>query len=81
MTVRLEHDSMGELQVPKDALYGAQTQRAVNNFPVSGRPLPEAFITALIQAKRAAAQANGSLQLLPKDISDAITQACEQLLS
>ena len=81
MTVRLEHDSMGELQVPKDALYGAQTQRAVNNFPISGRPLPEAFITALIQAKKAAAQANGSLQLLPKEISVAIIQACDQLLS
>ena len=44
---RIEHDSMGELQVPADALWGAQTQRAVENFPVSGRPLPRGFIRAL----------------------------------
>ena len=54
---RIEQDSMGELEVPADALYGAQTQRAVNNFPVSGQSMPEAFIRALITVKKAAAQA------------------------
>ena len=45
---RIERDSMGELQVPVDALYGAQTQRAVDNFPISGKPMPVQFIRALI---------------------------------
>ena len=45
---RVEKDSMGELNVPHDALYGAQTQRAINNFPVSGQRLPEPFILSLI---------------------------------
>ena len=53
---RIERDSMGELTVPADALYGAQTQRAINNFPVSGNGMPEAFIRALLQAKKAAAE-------------------------
>jgi len=57
---RLERDSMGELQVPADALWGAQTQRAVNNFPVSGRTLPRAFIRALALIKQAAAQATSA---------------------
>ena len=47
MTTRIESDSMGELEVPADALWGAQTQRAVNNFPISGQPMPEAFIRSL----------------------------------
>src|SRR5690606_9911801 len=52
---RIEHDSMGELQVPADALWGASTQRAVENFPVSGRPMPRGFIRALGLVKAAAA--------------------------
>ena len=55
MNTRIERDSMGELQVPETALYGAQTQRAINNFPVSGNTMPEAFIRALLTAKSAAA--------------------------
>jgi fumarate hydratase class II len=55
---------MGELQVPSDALWGAQTQRAVQNFPISGRPLPRAFIRALGVIKQAAALANAKLGLL-----------------
>src|SRR5690606_39297154 len=55
---RTEHDSMGELQVPADALWGASTQRAVENFPVSGRPMPRGFIRALGLVKAAAADAN-----------------------
>ena len=58
---RIEKDSMGELEVSIDALYAAQTQRAVNNFPVSGQVMPQAFIRALLLAKSAAAEANGEL--------------------
>jgi fumarate hydratase class II len=61
---RAEHDSMGELKVPADALWGAQTQRAVINFPVSGRPMPPRFIAALGLVKAAAARVNGRLGLL-----------------
>ena len=61
---RVEHDSMGELKVPADALWGAQTQRAVENFPISGLTLPRAFIRALGLVKQAAARANTQLQLL-----------------
>ena len=61
---RIERDSMGELAVPATALYGAQTQRAVNNFPVSGQRMPQAFVRALLLAKAAAARANVSLQQL-----------------
>ena len=77
---RIEHDSMGELAVPADALYGAQTQRAVNNFPVSGQRMPAAFIRALILAKAAAARANVDLEQLSPALGDAIVAACQQLL-
>ena len=78
---RIEQDSMGELEVPAEALYGAQTQRAVNNFPVSGQSMPEAFIRALITVKKAAAQANVALNTLDSDTGEAICQACDQLLN
>ena len=61
---RVERDSMGELQVPEQALWGAQTQRAVNNFPISGIPMPRGFIRALGLIKWAAAGANAELGLL-----------------
>ena len=72
---RIEHDSMGELQVPADALWGAQTQRAVQNFPVSGRPMPRAFIGALGRIKQAAARANSRLELLGAEAASAIEAA------
>ncbi|WP_417345797.1 class II fumarate hydratase [Ferrimonas sp.] len=78
-SMRIEKDSMGELQVPKEALYGAQTQRAVNNFPISGRSMPESFIRALLKAKTAAARANGQLGQLPVPVADAIVQASNEL--
>jgi len=71
-TYRTEHDSMGELQVPADALWGAQTQRAVENFPISGLPMPRQFIAALGLVKWAAAGANAELGLLKNDIAIAI---------
>src|SRR5690606_14704103 len=72
---RIEHDSMGELEVPASALWGAQTQRAVQNFPVSGRPMPRGFIRALGLVKAAAAEVNGSLGLLPGTRAAAIGKA------
>ncbi|MCO6440955.1 MAG: class II fumarate hydratase [Nitrococcus mobilis] len=74
---RIEKDSMGELRVPAEALYGAQTQRAVENFPISGLRLPRAFIRALGLIKAAAARANGSLGGLEERIADAVAQAAE----
>jgi len=69
---RVERDSMGELQVPANALWGAQTQRAVNNFPISGLRMPSAFIRALALIKWAAARTNRGLGLLPEPIAAAI---------
>ncbi|MCG5530888.1 class II fumarate hydratase [Halorhodospira halochloris] len=74
---RIERDSMGELRVPEDALYGAQTQRAVNNFPVSGEPMPAPFIRALGMVKAACARANRELDGLDPEIADAITAAAD----
>ena len=74
---RIEKDSMGELRVPGDALYGAQTQRAVENFPISGLTLPRAFIRALGLIKASAARANARLGELDERIADAIVQAAE----
>lgn len=72
---RIERDSMGELQVPKDALWGAQTQRAVVNFPISGQRMPRRFIQALGLVKSACAQANVSLDLLEPSLGEAIVEA------
>ena len=72
---RTEHDSMGELQVPVDALWGAQTQRAVQNFPISGRPMPRGFIRALGLVKAAAAEVNAGLGLLPENVAAAVRAA------
>ncbi len=72
---RTEHDSMGELQVPEDALWGAQTQRAVDNFPISGLAMPRNFIRALGLIKWANAGANSELGLMPTNKAMAIQQA------
>jgi fumarate hydratase, class II len=69
---RVERDSMGELQVPASALWGAQTQRAVNNFPISGLRMPSSFIRALALIKWAAARTNRNLGLLPEAIAGAV---------
>ena len=81
MNTRIERDSMGELTVPADALYAAQTQRAINNFPISGQPLPASFIHALLKAKAAAAKANVTLGLLDDAMGEAIVQAVNDLLA
>jgi fumarate hydratase class II len=76
---RVERDSMGEIRVPGSALYGAQTQRAVDNFPISGLPLPHAFIHALALIKRAAAETNRELGLLEGVLADAIGAAAREI--
>jgi fumarate hydratase class II len=78
-SVRIEHDSMGELQVPADALWGAQTQRAVENFPISGQRMPRGFIEALGVIKASAADVNGRLKLLDAGVAAAIAQAAQRV--
>jgi len=77
---RIERDTMGEVQVPKNALYAAQTQRAVENFPISGSTLERAHIAALAQIKKAAALANASLGVLDKEIANAIAKSADEVI-
>jgi fumarate hydratase, class II len=76
---RIEHDTMGEVKVPKAALWRAQTQRAVENFPISGRPLEPQHIRALALIKAAAARTNGELGVLDRDVADAIHDAARDV--
>jgi fumarate hydratase class II len=76
---RIERDSMGEMEVPADALYGASTQRAVINFPISGQRFPRRFIRAQALVKRAAAEVNGELGLLDADRAAAIASAAQEV--
>lgn len=77
---RIEHDTMGEVKVPVDALYSAQTQRAVENFPISGETLNSHHIAALGQIKRAAALANAELGVVDVEIAQAIVQAADEVV-
>ncbi len=81
MEYRIERDTMGEVRVPKDALYRAQTQRAVENFPISGTPLEAEHIIALARIKKAAAQANEKLGILAGDIAQAIAKAADEVIA
>ena len=81
MQTRVEVDSLGERQVPKDAYYGIQTLRAMENFPVSGITVPKVFIEAYVLIKKAAATANMQLGWLDKKIGGAIVQACDEVLA
>lgn len=78
---RIEHDSLGEVEVPESALYGAQTQRAVDNFQFSDLRLPEHFITTLARIKAACARANAELGLLEKEQADAIVNAADRIVA
>ena len=80
-STRTERDSLGEIEVPIDALYGAQTERAVRNFPLSGLRMPLEFIHALTRLKKAAARTNAELGLLDQSRSRAIASACEEILA
>jgi aspartate ammonia-lyase len=78
---RTERDPLGEVQVPVDAYYGAQTQRAVENFPISGLRAPADLVTATILVKKAAAEANASLGRLKPDVAAAIVRATDEILA
>jgi fumarate hydratase class II len=78
---RIEKDSLGEMRVPADALYGAQTQRAVENFPISGIRFPRHFIAAMGHIKKAAALANMDLDQLDRRLGDAIVTAADEVIS
>ena len=76
---RIEHDTLGEVRVPATALWQAQTQRAIENFPVSGTPIEGEQIRALAQIKAACAQANAELGVIERDMADAITAAAQEI--
>jgi len=77
---RTERDSLGEMRVPTDAYWGAQTQRAVENFPISGVTFGRRFVRALGVVKKAAAQANRDLETIPEDTAAAIVEAADQVI-
>src|SRR5438876_12436611 len=77
---RIERDSMGEVPVSADALYGAQTQRAVENFPISNLRFPREFIRAIGLIKLAAARANMGLGLIDKKIGNAVAAAAQEVV-
>lgn len=76
---RIEHDTLGEVRVPADALWKAQTQRAIENFPISGTPIEGEQIRALAQIKAACAQANAELGVIDQDLADAISAAAKEV--
>jgi len=79
--VRIEEDSLGEMAVPSDAYWGAQTQRAVENFPISGITFGRRYVRALGVVKKAAAQANRDLGTVPEDKADAIVEAADEVIA
>lgn len=79
--VRLEHDSLGPVRVPKDAYYGPETARAVENFPISGIKAHPEFVRATVLVKKAAADANTTLGLLDKKVGQAILAAADEILN
>ncbi|MGQ4555674.1 aspartate ammonia-lyase [Halobellus sp. GM3] len=78
---RIERDSLGEMQVPKDAYWGAQTQRAIENFPISGIAFGRRFVRALGVVKKAAAKANRDLGLVDDDVADPIVEAADEVIA
>src|SRR6266545_998674 len=80
MTTRIDHDSLGDVHVPAEALYGAQTQRATQNFQISGLKPRQAFIWSMAMIKRAAAEVNRDLGLLDYDRAEAIIQAAQEVI-
>ncbi len=80
MKYREETDSLGNVRVPEDVYYGPQTQRAVENFPISGLTLPDIFIHSLAMIKKHAAAVNQTLGLIPAETASAIIQACGEVI-
>src|SRR3954471_22660343 len=81
MSFRTERDPLGEIPVPTDAYYGAQTARAIDNFPISGLPAPAALVTATVLIKKAAAEANRTLGRLDAGVATAIISAADEILN
>ncbi|MGE3274718.1 MAG: aspartate ammonia-lyase [Vicinamibacterales bacterium] len=81
MSSRTERDTLGEVAVPAEAYYGAQTARAIANFPISGFTAPASLVTATVRIKRAAAVANAALGRLDRDVADAIVRAADEVLA
>ncbi len=79
--IRIEKDSMGEMEIPAEAYYGIQTLRAIQNFPISGLKPLETYADACLLIKKATATANGELECIPGDISEAIVQATNEILA
>lgn len=79
--MRVERDTLGEVKVPQNAYYGAQTVRALNNFPISGLIPNSAYVFSTVTVKKAAAIVNHSLRLLPEDKMNAIVKACDEILA
>src|SRR3954447_8936851 len=77
--VRIERDTMGEVEVPATALWGAQTQRAVQNFPISGIRVDPGVVRALAAVKASAARVNGRLGVLPADVAEAVAAAAQEV--
>src|SRR5947199_5338212 len=77
---RIERDSMGEMRVPIDAYYGASTQRAVLNFPISNLRFPRDFIRALGQIKQVAAQVNAELGNIDSSVAEVVVQAAQEVI-
>ncbi len=80
MATRIENDSLGEIEVPSDVYYGAQTERARQNFPISGIGMPPRFIKAHTLIKREAARVNADIGVIPEEIAEAIIQAADEVL-
>jgi aspartate ammonia-lyase len=81
VATRTEHDALGAVEVPGDVYWGAQTQRAVDNFPISGMRSHSALVHAMVRVKRAAATVNADLGGIPKDAGSAIVAACDEILA
>src|SRR5688572_31964079 len=77
--VRVERDTMGEVEVPRHAKWGAQTQRAVENFPISGQPVAPAVVHALARIKSAMAAENGKRRRVPRPVAAAIRGAADEV--
>ena len=81
MPSRIEKDSLGEVEVPSEVYWGAQTQRSKENFCIGGDTMPLEVIHALVVVKRAAARVNAELGVLPKEKAQIIDEVCQEILS
>lgn len=81
MTMRIEHDTMGDVEVPNEALWGAQTQRSLQNFKIGQERLPRAMIRGMGLVKKAAALTNAELKQIPQELANYIVDAAEEVIA